>query len=157
MWWYYRWAWFFLSSFFFFFFLLVFKCTSLQRNPCPPCWRHGVLTTGPIGKSLSSVCSKLFMTEDVLKSHHCTAYRESACRPRRSQGSLPRAPRLSPAVSLCRAPTFRTWGHYCASPVLSSVTWRRFLGFWYALISPFSVPFGLLRTLKNCIHTHPVI
>ena len=126
-----------LGIFFPLFFLLVFKCTSLQQNPCPPHWRHGVLTTGPIGKSLSSVCSKLFMTEDVLKSHHCTAYRESACRPRRSQGSLPRAPRLSLAVSLCRAPTLRTWGHCCASPMLSSVTWRRFLGLWSALISLF--------------------
>uniref|UniRef100_A0A4W2HIV7 Transcription activation suppressor family member 2 n=1 Tax=Bos indicus x Bos taurus TaxID=30522 RepID=A0A4W2HIV7_BOBOX len=77
----------------------VFKCTSLQQNPCPPHWRHGVLTTGPIGKSLSSVCSKLFMTEDVLKSHHCTAYRESACRPRRSQAKGETALQLQSEIS----------------------------------------------------------
>ncbi|XP_042085594.1 protein TASOR 2 isoform X5 [Ovis aries] len=77
----------------------VFKCTSLQRNPCPPRWRHGVLTTGPIGKSLSSVCSKLFMTEDVLKSHHCTAYRESACRPRQSQAKGETALQLQSEIS----------------------------------------------------------
>ena len=62
---------------FLFFFFLSFQVHLTAAKPVTPHWRHGVLTTGPVGKSLSLVCLKLFMTEDVLKYHHCTAYRES--------------------------------------------------------------------------------
>ena len=73
-WWYYGWAWFFLSSFFKKnFFGRTSQHVGSQfpdQGSNPHClhWKRRVLTTGPPGKSLSSVSFMLLMTEDFSES-----------------------------------------------------------------------------------------